>query len=132
MYDLNVPEKAEWAGTATQAWLEPTGLLLRRMEEEARVSPDREAYRELVRTLDSRLGLTAALGVSDRLQFITVVLVDRSPRAASIEARLARRGYASMCLDDGWIAHERAIPRARLGAELRFLRGLVEGPEGSR
>ncbi len=113
------------------AWSVPTNALLRILEKEARISSDREAYRELVGTPTVRLGLTVVLGTSVKVRSIVVVIVDRSPRAAGIEGTLARRGYASMRLDEGWIAHERAVSRGRLGAELRFLRGLLELPEES-
>lgn len=116
---------------APRARLEPTDALLRGLEREARTSSYGEAYRELARFPDCRLGLTAVLGSGDKLGFFAIVLLERSPRAASIEAVLARRGYASMRLDEGWVAHERAVLRGRLGAELRFLRGLLEPREGS-
>ncbi len=132
VYDQTVREKEGRRGIAPRAWPEPTDVLLRSLEREARASSDREAYRELVQIPDCRLGLTAVLGSVNKVSLSVVVLLDRSPRATSIEAILARRGYASMHLDEGWIAHERAVPRGRLGAELRFLRGLLGPQEGSR
>ena len=131
MYDRHARDKEGPRGIAPRAWSVPTDILMRDLEREARTAPDLEAYRELLRTPTCRLGLTAVLGAADKVRFIVVVLVDRSPRAAAIKAALARRGYTSMRLDEGWVAHDRAVSRARLAAELRILRDVLQTPEGS-
>lgn len=131
VYDQGVREKGGRTGFAPRAHREPTETLLGDLEREARRSPDGEAYRELVRVPGCRLGLTATLASRAKVAFIVDVLVERSPCAATIEAALVRRGYASTRLDDGWVAHERSVTRGRLAAEWRFLRGLLGSPEGS-
>lgn len=131
VYDQCVREKEGRRGFGPRSSHELTDVLLLGLETEARASSDREAYRELVRTPGARLGLTAVLVGSGKVTFIVDVLVDRSPCSAAIEAALARRGYASARLDEGWVAHERPVTRGRLGAEWRFLRGLMATPEGS-
>lgn len=130
MYDQGVREKEGRRGIAPPTWDGSAETLLRGLEKEARASFDREAYRELLQTRTSRLGLTAVLGAAGKARFLVVVLVDRSPQAASMEAALTRRGYSSMRLDEGWIAFERAVAPRKLGAELRILRGILI-PEGS-
>lgn len=104
-----------------------TVTFLAGLEREARVSSHHEAYHELVRMAGLRLGMTAVLGRTDRLTLTVEVLVNRSARATAIERVLSRRGYVSMHLDNGWVAHEREVPRGRVTAEWRFLRGLIEG-----
>lgn len=131
MYDRHAREKEGPREIAPRTWSGPTDILMHNLEKEARTAPDLEAYRELLRTPTCRLGLTAVLGAANEVRFIVVVLVDRSPRAASVEAALARRGYTSMRLDEGWVAHDRAVSRSRLAAELGILRGVMQMPEGS-
>lgn len=129
--DKYAREKEGRRGLGPWSSYEPTDIILRSLEKEAQASPDREAYRELVRIPGVRLGLTAVLVGSDKVALVVDVLVDRSPCSAAMEAALARRGYASARLDEGWVAHERSVARRRLSAEWRFLRGLIEAPEGS-
>ncbi len=125
----------------------PTAALLRSLLADAHRSPEAEAYLELEHGRRYRLGVAVKHRVGGVPRITLVVLVDSPDRVgpdgrisrggfADTETVLTARGYLPTRLDDGWMAHERAVPRSRVAAERRFLQGLLStpdsGPEGDR
>ncbi len=140
MEQTRAPEKGrtEQPGLGTG----PTTALLRGLYAEARRAPDGEAYLELAHGLGYRLAIALKRRDPRAPQHSLVVLIDsplragpdgRIPRGpfARVEAALAARGYLSMRLDNGWMAHERAVPASRVASEWRFLRRVLE-PQAPR
>ncbi len=112
---------------------------------QAHRSPDGEAYIEIAHGPGFRLSIAVKRRDPLPPQHTLVVLIDSPDRVghngrilrgefARVEPALAARGYLSTRLDNGWMAHEHAVPRSRLAAEWRFLRRLLRtrasGKEG--
>ncbi len=96
---------------------------------EAAGSPEREVYHSLSCRRGCRIGLTVAVAARGSPSFTFVVLLDRSDEdgvlardGAGARKALARRGYATTRLENGWVALERSVPRGRVPGEWRHLR----------
>ncbi len=103
---------------------------------EARRSAGGEAYRLVVRTPALRIGVGARGG--PRPEFFVEVIVDPFPRRPRVDPdaveralagirRLAARGYALTCSEDGSVLGERRAGARSLGGEVEAVRALVGG-----
>lgn len=139
MENRRAPQKERTEAHGSETAL--TDRILRGLITEAHRSPGGEAYQQLAEGPGFRLAI-AVMPQGPRVpRYSLVVLIDSPNRVrphghiptgafAEIEAKLAARGYVATRLDNGWMAHERFLPRSRLAAEWRFLQRLLESDGG--